>query len=36
VLFASGQGDWLPGSRIDDAYAPIQEHKANFRTRTVD
>jgi hypothetical protein len=36
VLYLDGRGDWLAGIRIDDAYAPILRHGANFRSRTVD
>ena len=36
VLFLDGRGEWLSGPRLDEAYAPILEGKANYRTRTVD
>jgi prepilin-type processing-associated H-X9-DG protein len=36
VLFLDGRGQWLPGPKLDDAYRPIRDGKADYRTRTVD
>ena len=36
VLFLDGRGYWLPGPKLDDAYRPIRDSQANYRTRTVD
>lgn len=36
VLFLDGRAEWLAGPRIDAAYAPILDGKAQYRTRTVD
>ena len=36
VMFLSGRGYWLPGIKLDEAYRPIQDAQANYRTRTVD
>jgi prepilin-type processing-associated H-X9-DG protein len=36
VLYLDGHGEWLSGVSLDDAYAPIHENHAQYRTRTVD
>ena len=36
VMFLDGHGEWLPGVSLDEAYAPILEYHAQYRTRTVD
>jgi prepilin-type processing-associated H-X9-DG protein len=36
VLYLDGHGEWLPGVSLDDAYAPIHENHAQYRSRTVD
>lgn len=36
VMFLNGRGNWLPGPKLDEAYRPIQDGQANYRTRTVD
>jgi hypothetical protein len=36
VLYLDGRGEWLPGVSLDDAFAPIRENHAQYRSRTVD
>lgn len=36
VLFLDGRGHWLDNPKLDEAYRPIQDANANYRTRTVD
>ena len=36
ALFVDGSGRWLAGPSLREAYRPILEHQATYRTRTVD